>query len=599
MDKKILSILFSTLIILVLGFVILWGVLNFNKIEDAIDSSSIYTKEDIDKAYSDGYNQALDNKAEYITLIAQYKDSISIMTDSINTLTIQNTEYATTLDTLSAQLESLQSNYDDALENIDTKNNKITELVLEIKSLKETIASNNDTIYELTTSVENLTNDVNYYESYINNTLEDNQVVATFEYDNKIYNIQIVSTGTKLSVVLPEDTDYIKFNGWAVDGEIVDLSTYTITKNTKFVAVIDKSYDVHFMSDSNIIESKIILENSTIANVPSVTKDYYTFLGWSVDGDTIVDMSTYTITRETTFVAIFELTNYKATFVVDDSTYNTQVLTHFDSISIDGPSKEYYTFMGWSVDGELVDISTYSLSADTTFTAVFEETEYTITFMVNDSVYKTIQATHSTILTIESPVLEHFTFKGWSDTSPDSSTINLVDYVVTGDDTIYAVLDAVLYTVNFYDYDNELLDTVQYGSGDMMGIEDPIYHRVVTYNGYSTTLDNRDYEFIGWSIDGVNVIDLSTYNLTSDTNFIAVYRQLLYLVILDFNVAVQEDVVFRHVSYGTIIQINFTPSMFEYDFKGYSVNGTMIDINTYQITQDTTIVAVFEYNSPL
>ena len=63
--KKILGIIFSILFLGAFAFVLAWGITNFNKVQDAMSGTQIYDAEDLNNAYNDGYNTALENKKEY------------------------------------------------------------------------------------------------------------------------------------------------------------------------------------------------------------------------------------------------------------------------------------------------------------------------------------------------------------------------------------------------------------------------------------------------------------------------------------------------------------------------------------------------------
>ena len=89
--KKVLSIIFSLLFACAFVFVIVWCIINFNKVEEGISGTGIYTQEDINNAYNDGYNTALENKTEYEELINSYRDTITTQTDQISQLNSQIT----------------------------------------------------------------------------------------------------------------------------------------------------------------------------------------------------------------------------------------------------------------------------------------------------------------------------------------------------------------------------------------------------------------------------------------------------------------------------------------------------------------------------
>ncbi len=63
--KKVLIAIFSIIIIAAFAFLITWGIINFNKVKDGLSGTGLYTKDDVDKAYNDGYDTALKNKTEY------------------------------------------------------------------------------------------------------------------------------------------------------------------------------------------------------------------------------------------------------------------------------------------------------------------------------------------------------------------------------------------------------------------------------------------------------------------------------------------------------------------------------------------------------
>ena len=69
-NNNILTIILSIVLIVAIGFGIYWAVNNIGKVTDTVNGTNLYTYEDIQKSYSDGYNTALENKSEYDELIA-------------------------------------------------------------------------------------------------------------------------------------------------------------------------------------------------------------------------------------------------------------------------------------------------------------------------------------------------------------------------------------------------------------------------------------------------------------------------------------------------------------------------------------------------
>ena len=438
--KKVLGIIFSLLFVCAFAFVLSWGIINFNKVKDGMSGTGVYTKEDINKSYEDGYNTALTDKEEYTKLIASYRDTITTLNDNISqlnsqvtTLTNNNKDYANQLTQLNEQKTNLQSQVDnlttiksnnettilslnsqitslqnqvtnltnsgeDKSEQITTLNNQITTLqntvsqlqttndlnVSSIASLNMQIANLNTQISDMTLQSQNSQGQINalnnkiselqasvsYYESYIAQLENGEQVVATFEYDGSVYNIQIVNKGSKLAVTNPTSTTYKIFNGWTVNGQSIDLNTFTITTNTKIVADVTYKYDVKFKVDNNVVDSQIITKNNCAILPTNPTKDGYEFDGWSLNGvDVISDIPTKQVTQNVTYIAVFTKL-HTVTFVngEENSTIkvrNSAIVTEVPSIT----STLTKVFNGWKVGNNFVDFNTYKIYSDTTFIA--------------------------------------------------------------------------------------------------------------------------------------------------------------------------------------------------------------------------------------
>lgn len=128
------------------------------------------------------------------------------------------------------------------------------------------------------------------------------QVIATFEFNDNIYDIQVVNKNSLLTVAPPASTPYVIFNGWTVNGKTIDISTFRITSNTKIVADVTFKFEVKFMANDKVQCTQIV-EKDNVPAIPNFDAD--TFLGWTVDGTYNVDIATYKITAPTLFTAKF------------------------------------------------------------------------------------------------------------------------------------------------------------------------------------------------------------------------------------------------------------------------------------------------------
>ena len=189
---------------------------------------------------------------------------------------------------------------------------------------------------------------------------------VTFMYEDWVMETQQVRNGSYANAVSVENTNYKTFNGWLLNGAKVDLSTYKITGAETFVADIIYSYDVEFISDGATYNSQIIAKNNKVSIPSNPTKQGYEFDGWTIDGSNIVNLTTYSITENTTFVAKFTKI-HTVTFIHEDNVIETQQIRDGEYASFVDVDAGYNTFDGWTVGGNLIDFSTYVIREDTTF----------------------------------------------------------------------------------------------------------------------------------------------------------------------------------------------------------------------------------------
>lgn len=138
---------------------------------------------------------------------------------------------------------------------------------------------------------------------------------------------------------IPEDTDYLRFNGWRAivydenfniisQTQVSDLSNFPITSDVEFRPnMIQYAVDVKYKdADGQIVFSEIVELGSTpVGPTYEPTIDGYIFHGWSVDGTNIIDIDKYVITRGTVFVPIFRAigTIKYGTLSIDGTTSGT------------------------------------------------------------------------------------------------------------------------------------------------------------------------------------------------------------------------------------------------------------------------------------
>ena len=569
--KKVLTIIFSILIIGVFAFLLTWGIINWSKVKDGMAGNGLYTQDDVQNAYEDGYSTALTDKEEYDKLINSYRDTITTQNDLISqytseatalnnsikdyqgqvaTLNEQKTALETQIDTLntikasneatiselngqiaalSNQILSLQANKDENERQITALTEQITNLqnlnaqlqennalnTRTIDGLNAQIASLNNQIADLTLQSQNnssvvnalnvkiaeLQKSVSYYEQYLSTLESGEQVVATFEFDGSVYNIQVVNKHSLLTVTTPTSTAYVIFNGWTVDGEPIDLATYRITQNTKIVADITHKYEVNFMVDGENHHSQIVVKDSKPTIPVNPTKNGYVFDGWTTDGNNVVNLPNYTVTQNVTFTAKFTKL-YSVVFKYEDTTLKTETVKSGNyATAPDTASTAYKVFNGWKVNGVAANVNEYRITADTVFVADITY-KYDVKFIADGKTHNTqIVEKHGKPTVPSNPTKANYVFVGWS--IDGENTVDVSKYMIVDNATFTAIFRVDKFTVTFKN-GNTTVATQEVQNG-----------------GYANKPTFDTDTFVGWTVDGNTVVNLATYKITATTTFTA------------------------------------------------------------------------------
>ena len=483
-------------------------------ITGTITDSKYYTSEDLQDAYDKGFDDAFKNKDEltqqvdyykeltdtyYVSILdyqAQIKDYETLTENNKNTISTleQNkTELQTQVDNLTSIKNSNEETISDLQDEVSTlenqvkiltnsdsgKTEEIAELNKQIASLNalisqlqntntlnvNTIASLNSQIESLNTQISNMTlqnqtassqitalnnkiselqESINYYEQYIASLENGEQVVATFEFDGSVYNIQIVNKNSIVTVTIPTSTDYVIFNYWTVNGEQVDLSTYQITTNTKFVADVTHKYDVKFKVDNSDYDSQIVVENGFATLPEEPTKTGYEFDGWSLNGvDVVENITTTAVTENTTYYAVFTKL-HTVTFTYEEEVKSTQQVRNGEyATDVEIEDTTYKVFNGWTYENSLIDLNSYKIYSDITFVADIIY-KFDVKFIVDNVDYDNQIVVENGIVTLpEEPIKIGYKFLGW--TLDGDSVINLTSTNITENITFYAKFE-IAYT---------------------------------------------------------------------------------------------------------------------------------------------------------
>ena len=210
-------------------------------------------------------------------------------------------------------------------------------------------------------------------------------------------------------------------------------------------------YTITFNSNGGSEVEAMSVDYGSAINAPEATREGYTFAGW--DPELPATMPAYDIEVS----AQWTINQYTITFIVDGKVVKTTTQDYATEIVAPAnPTKEGYTFAGWSPDfkkGATVP------AKDVTYTAQWNVNTYFIFFNTNggSSVQPIMLPYGSAIETPADPEREGYTFAGWDKEIPETMPANNM--------TINAKWTINTYVINYY-IDDVLVytDKVEYGA---------------------------------------------------------------------------------------------------------------------------------------
>ncbi len=404
-----------------------------------------------------------------------------------------------------------------------------------------------------------------------------------------------------------------EFVGWSLteNGAIVSVGGYTITSETTFYAVFKAkelpkaTYKVSFMSAGRKVAEQTVTENEYAVAPGNPTLANHEFTGWSLtENGAIVSVAEYAITAETTFYAVFkvketpdepdkpELKTYTVVFMSNGSKIAEITVNEGGFATAPrNPTLDNHDFLGWSLteNGTVISAEEYAINAETTFYAVFKRIiiKYAVSFISDGKTVSEQEIEENKFAVApKNPELANHTFIGWGLTK-NGNIVSVGNYAIVSETTFYAIFERnpIKYTVNF----------VSDGK--------TVSEQEIEENKFAVAPKNPElanHIFIGWSLaENGNTVSVGSYAITSETTFYAVFQR----IILKFNVefiADGEVVSTQQVKENEYASEPSEPYLEDHEFIGWSLteNGDIVSVEDYEITEETTFYAVFEYVLP-
>jgi hypothetical protein len=164
------------------------------------------------------------------------------------------------------------------------------------------------------------------------------------------------------------------------------------------------TFKLTYYVDGEVYKSYDVKSGTTITPIAEPSKEGYTFSGWSEIPETMPS-------EDVAVEGSFSVNSYKLIYKVDGEEYKIIETEYGLPITpIDEPTKEGYTFSGWSW------IPSKMPAEDVTVEGSFTVNSYKLTYFVDGEEYQSTTVKYGDAITpIDEPKKEGFIFSGWSE----------------------------------------------------------------------------------------------------------------------------------------------------------------------------------------
>jgi uncharacterized repeat protein (TIGR02543 family) len=329
---------------------------------------------------------------------------------------------------------------------------------------------------------------------------------------------------------------------------------------------------------------------NTVTKPSDPTRAGYGFNGWYSDEDLETEYDFRTeVTKDITLYAKWAATNYAITYDLDGGivalgnpgTYSIESA----DITLTNPTKEGYTFAGWTGTGLTEATQKVTITKGSTgnrsYTATWTE-KVTITFNSNggSNVASVMQDSGNTVTKPSDPTRAGYGFGGWY-SDEDLETEYEFDTEVTKDITLYAKWTATNYTIT-YDLD-----------GGTVATANPTTYTIESADITLTNPTREGYGFAGWT--GTDLTEATqkvtiAKGSTGNKSYRATWTER---VTITFNTNGGSNVASVTQDSGNTVTKPADPTRTGYGFDGWYSDedlGTEYDFST-EVTRDITLYA--------
>ena len=302
---------------------------------------------------------------------------------------------------------------------------------------------------------------------------------------------EAIKTGSDVELTFIADEGYsltqVLVNGDDVTDKVAD-GKYTVTAATLDllikVAFSVNSYKLTYLVDGDEYKSLQVDFGTAITPEPAPEKEGYSFSGWSEIPETMP-------AHDVTVKGTFNINSYTLTYLIDGQVYKEMVYEYGAAITPESaPVKEGYTFSGWN------DLPETMPAHDMTVTGSYIPNDYPLVYILDGNEYKTVDVPFGTAITPEpAPEKEGYTFSGWMGL-PETMPAKMV--IVTGtfsvnSYTLTYMIDDEVYKVVEYEYGAKITPEPapagDYIAFEWVGLPETMpAHDVIVHASYETSI---------------------------------------------------------------------------------------------------------------
>ena len=232
----------------------------------------------------------------------------------------------------------------------------------------------------------------------------------------------------------PTRTGYT-FQGW-FDGQ-TEVTSETIFKGGDGVTLTARwtanTYEVTFQMPDGATQKRDVTFGEKIGELPSVSLEGHTLLGWfDADGNEVTADTTLTTAADLTLAPKWQANEYTVTLDANDGATEpiTMTVTFGEKVGeLPTPVRAGHTFKGWfDAEGNEVTAETvFSAADDVTLTAQWTANTYEVTFQMPDGTTQTIEVTYGEPFgELPAPTRDGYEFLGWFDADGNEVTAETV-----------------------------------------------------------------------------------------------------------------------------------------------------------------------------